>query len=288
MATNELLIGAPQLGALRYRGGCIEIRPPQIPYPGKNAFQFDVARDLERIEQQDIGHRLLRDLLAADKLIKITYQQLNFARCGLGGLYELCYQYFSANPEGLTDEKVANRAGTYRAFGDELVREMGRAAVSGRELARQLLEADLYSWKNGTRRANPFKKGDGHDRQGQVEAQIQRWCAGDALPSNDQMDLLSQVLEPTLRPGDGSAVLISYDPLLTTGRPAEVGLFHELVHAHYTVRGTQLGREDSASEFAGGRHFELMSTGFTPHDNKPFSENRYRQAVSVPARTDYP
>jgi hypothetical protein len=54
------------------------------------------------------------------------------------------------------------------------------------------------------------------------------------------------------------------------------------------VTGRQLGTEDSSSEYAQGRHFELMSVGLPPFDNRPFSENKYRTAVACPTRASYP
>jgi Effector protein len=285
---SEVEVGAPTMGALRYRGSAIELRPPEIPYPGPGTFQLAAAQHLERIERTvGLGDDLIQALMRSGRSIKIKYGTLNWARVGMGGLFELCYQYFNNNSSPQADERPARNPGQYREFADELRNTMTRGGYTPQLLAERLSRATLYSWTDGVAAEYPFMNGPARMSVEQIRAKVEAWVAGDLYPSTAQWDLASKALEPFLRTGEGSNVLISYDPLNDVGRPAHVGLFHELVHAYYSATGTQLGMEDSASENGTGRHFEQQSCGFAPHDSKPFSENRYRQAVGCPKRVAY-
>lgn len=285
---KEVEVSAPTLGILRYKGGSIELRPPGGPYPGPGTFQFKAADDLQRIETEvGVGDTLVQLLSTSGRLVKITYGNLNWIRGGMGGLTELCYKYFNESASGRAVEGPAKRAGQYQEFGEELKATFLRGGYSAQLLAERLARSTLYSWTDGVAVDHPFKNGATKLTVPEIKTKIELWLSGDLMPATAQWDLASKALEPFMRAGEGSNVLISYDPHNHNGRPAHVGLYHELVHALYYVSGTQLGMEDSQSEINGGRHFEQMSCGFAPHDGKPHSENRYRQAVGWPKRTAY-
>lgn len=294
---KKVTVGSPVLQFVRH-GPRVAVYPCTDPtaFVGQDPFHIQVLRDLETIESKAVGKQLLDALNAANHDTAIYYQRGgNMARTQPAGQYELVWAYHNsaANSRAGVDpygERVSdNNARWYATFADEFAIAI-QAYVGGKvALAKALLKATLYSWQ-GNALPNPMcgTKVKLSEQRTYVEGKIDLWLAGTTLPSFDQADLLVQVMEPYLRAGGGGRVRVYYDPALSAGRPAHVGLVHELVHSYYTVYGKQLGVEDSSSELSGGRHFELMSVGLPPYQNRPFSENKYRQAVACPARGSYP
>jgi hypothetical protein len=255
------------------------------PYPGTNI----VIRDNGAYQNGNFTAKVTNDLNAvsgafggaflaapAGKKQTIIFDHgLNYCRGGNAGYTEL---------------RDMHQSGDRGRFGQELQLAMTTAGLGGQALATQLLNTQLPHWNN-TLAASPFQ----NDGQAGTEAKIAQWLAGTALPSFDEVDVLSIVLEPSLRAGPGCSVIIAYDPdLVNAGagagvRPAAVALAHELTHAYYYARGTQLGAEDSSSELNGGRLFELMAVGMPPFGARPYSENQMRATFpGVGPRQLYP
>jgi hypothetical protein len=255
------------------------------PYPGTNIvirdngayqngnFTAKVTADLNQV-QHVLGNAFMTAPPGKKQTI-IFDHGLNYCRGGNAGYTELRDMHQSAD-----------RA----RFGQELNVAMTHAGVSAQALATQLLNAQLPHWNN-TQTPSPFQA----DGQAGTEAKITGWLAAtSALPSYDEVDVISIVLEASLRAGPGCGVIIAYDPDLQNAgagagaRPPAVALAHELTHAYYYARGTQMGTEDSSSELSGGRLFELMAVGMAPFTAGPYSENRMRAASGVGPRTQYP
>jgi len=185
-------------------------------------------------------------------------------------------------------------------FSEELHRTISASGMNLQRIGELLYNTKLPGW-NGSSTASPFQSiappipVSGHAPKTPAEfiaGIIQTWIDRTAFPTNDEMDILCLVLRRWLNNGVGVGTRINYDPhkvLTTSGsRPPHVALFHELVHAYYNAAGSQLGREDSASENNGGRLFELMSTGLPPFDAEPYSENKFRSIIGVAPRKTYP
>lgn len=289
---KKVTVSAPEMQKIPYKGGSIIINPQtNKPYPdGESPFWLKVSEHLEFIESIHGLGDIVDFLSAQTKTITIFYDTVNYIRTGAAGMAELSYQFFNRDPSP-DAEKWPRLEGTtpYLEFADELKRTMTKAGYYSTDLARRLLNDDLYSWQGG-RRETPFKEGTDKLTRRQLTEKIDDWRAGKMLPSIAQFDVLSKAVESFLKDGGGCNCMVGYDPLNDENRPAHVGLYHELVHAYYSVQGIQLGREDSASEFNGGRHFEQMSVGLPPHDAKRFSENKYRAALhpAVVRRAVYP
>ena len=256
----------------------------ELPYPNTNIvirdngtypngdFNEKVKADLEFVEQM-FGHDFVAP--ANGKKITIIYAGgLNYCRGGPGGYTEMRFRYGQA---------------ARAEFADELRWSMGAAHLDVPALATQLLGTQLPQW-DSTSSPSPFQS----DGQEGTEAKITTWLKAEKLPSIDEMDILSIVLEPHLRDGGGSAITIAYNPSLVDAgggagrRPPQVGLAHELTHAYYHVRGIQLGHEASEAVANGGRLYELMAVGMPPFRNRPYSENKMRALIPRPDRTQYP
>ncbi|WP_437588572.1 M91 family zinc metallopeptidase [Sorangium sp. So ce1000] len=120
-------------------------------------------------------------------------------------------------------------------------------------------------------------------------ALITGWCTGVVpLPQDITFHFLLCALERWLQPGAGSATRIQFDPWneLTgaSHRPADVGLFHELVHAYANTQGQQLFLDDQTPN-------EFITIGIRPFDRiatrggaRPFTENSYRRQRGLPDR----
>lgn len=294
---KKLVVSSPQLQVFRLGGGKILVHGCTDPtaFTGRLEFHMQVAQDLEKIEGKAVGAQLLQELHTNPHEIHIHYKkQGNAAKCPPAGWYELRWAYNncqanSAEPPNPRDERVS-KPGMFwfKTFGDELTKALQDYDGGKKSLVKNLLAATLYSWK-GTAHPSPLYDLSvaQTERKKHVEGKVDDWLSGRVLPSFDQADLLLQVMEPCLKPGDGQRAIVWYDPEWDTGRPPVAGLFHELVHAYYTVKGRQLGVEDSSEEYRGGRHFELMSVGLPPFNTRPYSENKFRQALPWPDRTEY-
>lgn len=294
---KKVVISAPELQTVQV-GPRLQINACKDPtaFVGVAPFHVRVREDLEKIESKTSGKQLLDALNLGNHMVTISYQRNgNMARTQPAGWYELRYKYNtcqanSAEPANPRDERVSKPGFTwFKGFGDELQLELQNYPGGKDALVTGLVDGVLYSWQ-GIPHPHPLVANiaGAMQRRQHVASKLDLWLAGTTLPSFDQADLLMLVMEPTLKPGEGASVKVFYDPNLAVGRPAEVGLYHELVHAYYSVQGRQLGVEDSSSEFAGGRHFELMSVGLPPFDARPFSENAYRRQLGgVPDRAAY-
>lgn len=92
--------------------------------------------------------------------------------------------------------------------------------------------------------------------------------------------------------GRGSNTTVKYNPSLTCScatagwrkSPPEIGLAHELIHAHDAAYG-QL--DPDVTE--GVRNYERQAVGLPPYEDKEFTENGFRAAWKnpLPARTEY-
>ena len=295
MATNadDFVVSIPEIsGKLSYKNGSIIINPvPSKPYPDdEGPFWLKVTQHLEIIQSVDGVGEIVGEISSQSKTVTIFYDNINYCRTGVAGMTELSFRYYQNGQEPYA-ERLPNIEGTtpYREFGEELKKVMSRGNVYAVQLAKAIVNNHLYSW-NGNRRDHPFKEdGEFLDRD-TIVRKINDWRGGKLLPSIAQYDLVTKILEKHQDGGGGCNCMIGYDPNNDNNRPAHVGLYHELVHAFYSVKGINLGREDSSSEHGGGRHFEQMSVGLPPHDNKRFSENKYRAALNpaVTLRQQYP
>jgi hypothetical protein len=108
------------------------------------------------------------------------------------------------------------------------------------------------------------------------------------------------------KPGQKSDAHVAYDPATkrlaphpaTKGvydgkeawqkkAPADVLLFHELVHARDATNGTLLPGQSKESNGKGVHNFELSAVGVKPNPLNPSSENQYREARGLPLRDGY-
>lgn len=218
-------------------------------------------------------------LVTAGRVQKIYYHPGNSCR---------------GNPRGYVKLREAHKDvelggwGNRPAFAAELQATMNRANMSVAQLAQRLLTSMLYNWQGGTD-PNPFSSGG---FTGTVvkdtEDKIRTWLAATDHPKNDEMDVLIIELKDFVAKNNGADTQIYFDPTYNALiRPPQVGLFHELVHAYYFAKGTNLGIEDSNSDKDGGRYFELMAMGLPPFDNKRFSENKIRLLYGCALRASY-
>jgi hypothetical protein len=265
--------GAQPMGALvRYRDSAIKIRAAH----DDPSFLVSVERDLDLVDRACPG--LIDTIRQSAFPVTILKGAINWCRGASGGYTKL---------------RAAHLSGTAEEFGDHLRYAMQKGGWNVENLAEALLNTGLPHW-DGTVSATPYV-----GEQNEVSDLLYEWFAGTRKPNGDQsghalVDVLSLVLAEDLEPGGGTGSGISYNPdLVDAGanagrRPAVVGLAHELTHAWYSVTGRQLGIEDSSSETAGGRLFELQAVGMGPYHNAPYSENRMRQALHVQARRAYP
>jgi len=241
-------------------------------YPGN--YQSDVANHLINIHRH--FPELLNKLTQTGKRIGVSY----------GGP---AANQINANTDGsylIRDTHWLALGGhrTHVQFGQALQTELNANAVTVANLAAALPAVQLPSWNGGTS-PNPF--------QGMTNAnvinRVNDWIAGNLLPTHPEMDVLVMpACLPNPTRGGGCNVAVKYDPRHNAGRPAIVGLFHELVHAYYLTKGANPGIIESSAEDAGGRHFELMAVGMPPYQNRRFSENKFRLAMNVAARNVYP
>jgi hypothetical protein len=241
-------------------------------YPGN--YQSDVANHLININTH--FPELLNKLTQTGKRVGISYQAPTANQ--INGNTDGSYLIRDVHWLALGGHR------THVQFGQALQTELTANNVTVPNLATALPLVQLPSW-NGGNSPNPF--------QGMSNAnlinRINDWIAGNVFPTHPEMDVLVMpACLPTPTHGPGCNVAVKYDPRHNAGRPAIVGLFHELVHAYYLTRGTNPGIVESSVEDAGGRHFELMAVGMPPYQNKRFSENKFRLVMNVGVRNVYP
>lgn len=265
---------------VRYPNTMIEIRPSAQTLPGGGNYTDTVFRHLMEIESTPVGAALLTELGRIGKTQTILYAgpNSNQAAGGLGGYKKL---------------RKAHDQGDKVAFAAELAATLLVCPHDKQWLAKQLYDTPIHTWtgavlpspfRNPKRVAPPVLPGAAKPQPTTpiqlAVSSIDAWLAGTTIPEVDQMDVLTTVLQPWLRSGNGCGTRINYDPHKDSAgglpRPPHAALFHELVHAYYNACGDQLGREDSSLESAGGRLFELMSVGLVPFDTRQFSENKFR------------
>jgi hypothetical protein len=260
---------------LRYGQTTIFIKVvPNSPAPAD--FAILVAMHLD-----EIGRRFPNffGTLAKRQLIAFEMVNSNSCRGGVNGYVKLRREHGAV---------ILGGNGNRPAFAAELQQTMTRAGKNPDTLAQDLMAVILYDWQGGIT-PNPFSAVMAPGQAGIVAAKIRTWLAATAHPDDVEMDTLVLALERHLAPGQGADCRITYDPnYILGGRPAYVGLFHELVHAYYFSKGKNLGLCDSSNVAAGGRHFELMAVGMAPFDQRRFSENKMRALCGVPLRTVYP
>jgi hypothetical protein len=255
------------------------------PYPGTNI----VIRDNGAYQNGNFTAKVTADLNQVEHVLGI-----NFMTAPPGKRQTIIFDhglnYCRGGNAGYTELRDMHQSADRARFGQELNVGMTHAGLSAQALATQLLNTQLPHWDN-TQTVSPFQA----DGQAGTEAKLAAWLAGTSpLPSYDEVDVISIVLEGSLRAGPGCGVIIAYDPDLANAgggagaRPPAVALAHELTHAYYYARGTQMGTEDSSSELSGGRLFELMAVGMAPFGARAHSENRMRAASGVGPRVQYP
>jgi hypothetical protein len=172
-----------------------------------------------------------------------------------------------------------------------------------RWLAGRLLQTPLYRWDPAqnvaTSPLNPRNVAPGHASwNGMVDVlanQLAAYRSGRASlekrgAEGEVFDLMVWVLRDRLQDGAGSNCMVRYTPLkVQVGagqRPAQIALFHELVHAYYEAQGRNMSAEDSQNEW-NGRYYEIAAVGLPPFDNAPCSENVARGWMGVAARAQY-
>jgi uncharacterized Zn-binding protein involved in type VI secretion len=109
-------------------------------------------------------------------------------------------------------------------------------------------------------------------------------------------------------PGDPADAQVGYDPDRTSlsgppgslisnadwaqspNRPADVGLFHEMVHSDDIMQGKlddTMGTNTGAKAGTPIENSELRAAGLAPYNNSDYSENSYRSDRGLPSRTFY-
>lgn len=262
---------------MKYKQSSVFIKIPNN-FTGGN-YALIVGQHLAAIEARMPA--FFTDLAAAGHRQNIVFQMPTANSCGgnSDGYVKLRDCYTSVGLGG-----NANRP----AFAQELQTVLGNSTHDVNWLAQTVCAVNLPNWTGGVS-PNPFAASGPANMVADATAKINSWLAATAHPTDAEMDVLVLALQEWLTPGIGSNTRIYYDPMWSPGgRPPAVGLFHELVHAYYFAKGKNLGREDSSIETQGGRHFELMSVGLPPFQNKKYSENKMRAAWPYPARTQYP
>jgi uncharacterized Zn-binding protein involved in type VI secretion len=110
------------------------------------------------------------------------------------------------------------------------------------------------------------------------------------------------------KPGAAANTEVGYDPDKTSlsgspgnpindadwakegNRPADVGLFHEMVHADDMMYGKMDGSKGKNTGPKAGNdisNFELRAAGIEPYDKEEYSENTYRKDRGLPERDFY-
>lgn len=167
--------------------------------------------------------------------------------------------------------------------------------VSLRRLVIDLSVVDVPDW-NGRRLATLW---EGAPTEAARMDRVRLWAAPEpplrgtaaALPDVDPMDILLIFARAALDPGAGGWAVVGFNPAVRTGydnrpRPGDVALFHELVHALYTVEGRELAKLN-VPENRGARLGELEAVGLGPFAGAPIHENRYRQQRPFRERPTY-
>lgn len=268
---------AVQFAELKYSHSNIWISTRAAP---QQDYAMVVAKHIDEIAAK--LPQFIPDLTATGKKITIYYSQQNACRGGVNGQVKLRQEYGAVELGGWGNRPL---------FAAELQRTIQRSGHNVNWVAQQLCTTILYNWKGGVA-ANPFSASASRSMVTDAEARIRAWLVGDTTqngshPTPAEMDILVFALQEWVEKGAGCDSGIYYNPALNTGRPAQIGLFHEFVHAYYYAKGKQLGLEDSSSDLNGGRHFELMAMGLAPFANKRYSENKMRTLWGVPLRTQY-
>ena len=293
-------IGAPQPAQATavnqpFKAYNVIVQPPAMQPPTGGDVMQTILKHLSDIENFPPGLALLQGIQASGKQVGVKYM-------GPGN------NQAAGTPKGYCVLRMKHDMGDQAGFAVELTATIQRMTLAGHDvnwLAKELYKVQIPLW-NGGMMASPFRNlpvppplpvALGRKPIPQlptvpIVALINSYQAGAAMPGLDQMDALALVLEPWMQAGTGCATRINYDPHKTVvngvNRPAQCGLYHELVHAYYNVIGKQLGREDSINEGNGGRLFEAMAVGLGPFATRTICENSFRAALGVQARTTYP
>jgi hypothetical protein len=127
----------------------------------------------------------------------------------------------------------------------------------------------------------------------QILDRIQAWTTDPKAFLGEKPEIRETVLlvlEDYWEPGSKTNCSVCFDPSKTTvggkARPLSVALFHEMVHAYYSIQGRQLGHDNPPS--ANNTLYEAMCVGLPPHfHDRPFSENKIRAEMKVPLREFY-
>jgi hypothetical protein len=285
---------APVAGNRAFKAYNVIVQTPALQPPSGGDVQATILQHLGEIESFPPGLALLQGIQASGKQVGVKYMGPgnNQAAGAVRAYYVL---------------RMQHDAGNAPAFAAEFTATIQRMTAAGKDvnwLANELYTVQVPLWNGGTMPspfrglavarlpARPGAKPLPQLPTVPIVALINSFQAGTAMPSLDQMDALSLVLEPWMQAGLGAATRINYDPYKTmvngVSRPPQVGLYHELVHAYYNVIGRQLGREDSINEGNGGRLFEAQAVGLGSFGTRTICENNFRAALGVQARTTYP
>ena len=85
--------------------------------------------------------------------------------------------------------------------------------------------------------------------------------------------------------GTGSCSTVSYNPNNNVGRPAEVGLGHELIHAHHAQNGVlATGNSIPAISTQPQGNAELQAIGIGPYSDDRLTDNQLRNERGLPNR----
>lgn len=267
---------------------------PGFQLPNGGNAQATILRHLGEIEAFAPGLALPQGIQQSGKQVGIKY-------LGAGN------NQAAGADRGYCMLRQKHDSGNAVDFGQEFTATVQRMTLVGHDLnwlADQLYRVQIPRWTGGTMPSPirnmpvaPLPAMVGGRPVPQlptvpVVAILNQFLGGAVLPTLDQMDALTLVLEPWMTAGLGCATRINYDPQKTVvngqNRPPQVGLYHELVHAYYNAIGKQLGLEDSLNEGNGGRLFEAQALGLGDFGNRPICENKFRTALNVPLRTTYP
>lgn len=260
-----------------------------IKIKGENEFIEKAEIALDEIYATEVGKTFLADLQskckAADKKVTIYYREGRGNSCAGGGdgQYISMVQKKGSQGDDVMGEEVQKalkNANTVGVTLDDIARRL--YTIKKPTLSPRFSFKDPYD--------NSITPGD--NMIAKTKEKIQSWTIKDAL-GKEKADLYESflvVMQDWWEPGTKVSAYVTFDPSKTsTGgqeRPVSVALFHELVHAFYSVQGRQLGIETPPSST--NTLYEGMCVGLPPHfHDNPYSENKFRAALSVPLREYY-
>ncbi|MFC1706124.1 M91 family zinc metallopeptidase [Planctomycetota bacterium] len=245
---------------------------------------------LGKIDQTTLGKKFLKDLGKAcgAKSITIKFKDAQGNMCAAWG----GGQYVKLVEQGL---KGGGDAGTEtkNAIDAWMKKDPKHTLEHLAQLLGTLVKPSLSpNFKN----TEPYlKKKIGPNLIQQFVAKIEQWQTPKTKKSilNEDpaiQESLIVILKEHWTPGSLTNCSICFHPtkfeVAGEERPLECALFHELVHAYYSVQGKQLSPDNPPSER--NTLYEAMCLGLPPHfHDSDYCENKFRKELKVKLRESY-